>query len=266
MFAPMRGLNDKIILLTGAGGGLGQAIAARLAEAGCRLILAEKTPQAAQEACDQLKCDAQMVSGNLSQVAEVEKLAQTALAFHGRIDGLVNNAAILDTHDSGIADTPIDSFTTTIAQNLTSVFLMCRAIVPIFKQGGGGVIVNMSSVVAHAASSQAQIAYTSAKGGVEAMTREIAIEQARHNIRANCLAPGPVKTPRTAHYFDTAEKWHARRRHIPLGRLGQPEEIAGAVCFLLSDESSYMTGTTLLADGGIANAYLINDENGAEKP
>lgn len=264
MFAPMRGLNDKVILLTGAGGGLGQAIAARLAEAGCRLILAEKTPQAAQKACE--PHNAKAVSGNLSQSEEVEKLAETALAFHGRIDGLVNNAAILDANDGGIADTSVESFTATIEQNLTSVFLMCRAIVPIFKQSGGGVIVNMSSIVAHAASSQAQIAYTTAKGGVEAMTREIAIEQARHNIRANCLAPGPVKTPRTAHYFDTAEKWQARRRHIPLGRLGRPEEIAGAVCFLLSDESSYMTGTTLLADGGIANAYLIDDENGAEKP
>lgn len=267
----MQGLDNKIILLTGANGGLGRAIAGRLAQAGCRLILAEKTPELAQEARESLTAEttastANTISGDLSQPQEVEELIHAAHKIYGALDGIVNNAAMLDAGDAGIADTSVESFDTTIAHNLKSVFLTCRAIMPLFHQQGHGVIVNISSIVAHAASANAQIAYTTAKGGIEAMTREIAIEQARHNIRANCVAPGPILTDRTAHYFDTEEKWASRRQHIPMGRLGRPSEIAGAVCFLLSDDSGYMTGSTLLADGGIANAYVVKDENGAAKP
>lgn len=267
----MKGLEGKIILLTGANGGLGKAISKRLAEAGCCLVLAEKTPALGEQALRALAAvqddaSAKAVSGDISDAKQVEQLVADALAAFGRIDGLVNNAAMIDPQDAGIAETPIESFDLTIAHNLKAVFLMCRAIVPIFNQCGQGVIVNMSSVVAHAASASAQIAYTTAKGGIEAMTREIAIEQARHNIRANCVAPGPILTDRTAHYFDTADKWIARRQHIPMGRLGRAEEIAGAVGYLLSDESGYITGTTLLSDGGISNAYIIHDENGSDSP
>ncbi len=145
---------------------------------------------------------------------------------------------------------------------------MCKAALPSLLANGesGGSIVALSSVVAHSASAHPQLAYTTSKGAIEAMTREIAMSYARDNIRANCVAPGPVLTERTAPYFDTPKKWQMRRRHIPMGRLGKPEEIAALVCFLLSDAAAWTTGAVYRADGGISASYLVDDRDGQETP
>ena len=262
----MRGLKDKVIILTGGAGGLGQAIAIRLVEEKACPILVDNNTRALNNINkNQLLSDVLCLDGDITKPDFVRMIMGEAVEKYGKIDGLVNSAAILMPDDDDITQTPLTSWLKTLETNLTSVFLTCQAALPhLAKQGGA--IVNLSSVVAHAASASSQIAYTTAKGGVEALTKEIAISHARHNIRANCVAPGPVKTDRTAHYFEDAEKWATRRRHIPMGRLGTPDEIAGLVCFLLSDDAGYITGASYLADGGISNAYVVDDINGQETP
>ncbi len=261
----MTDLLGKNIILTGAGGTIGQCIARRLVEKGAKLACFEKTKQDAEATIAVLPADkAKSFAANLLYENEVKEAVAAALDWLGTIDGLVNNAVTLLADDSDIATTPLDSWNETLAVNLTGTFLMCQNIIPHLQTGGA--IVNMSSVVAHSGSATAQIAYTTSKGGIEAMTREIAISHARAGIRANAIAPGPIYTERTAHYFDTPEKWQLRRRHIPLGRLGKADEIAALVGFLLSDDAGFTTGATYLADGGISAAYIIRDENGQETP
>lgn len=260
-------LNGKKILLTGAAGGIGQAIAAEALAQGARLAVFEKDADKLAQACDALASDA--VTGfaaDLCDDSAIAKAVAAAVDALGGLDGVVNNAAMLAADDSNPVDTSLASWQATLEVNLTGAFLICKAALPALLANHGGSIVTMSSVVAHSASAVPQIAYTTSKGALEAMTREIAITYARDNIRANCVAPGPVLTARTAGYFDSAEKWQKRRRHIPMGRLGQPHEIASLVCFLLSDAAGYQTGGVYRADGGISAAYLVDDRDGHETP
>lgn len=262
----MRGLKDKVIILTGAAGGLGQAIATRLInEQACPVLVDHNQDTLLKLTENQVFNNSLCLNGDITDPDFIATIMTEAVEKFGKIDGLVNSAALLLPEDGDIAQTPLTCWLKTMETNLTSVFLSCQAALPHLEEQGGA-IVNLSSVVAHAASATSQIAYTTAKGGVEALTKEIAISHARHNIRANCVAPGPVKTERTAHYFEDTAKWELRRRHIPMGRLGKPEEIAGLVCFLLSDDAGYITGASYLADGGISNAYVIDDVNGQETP
>ncbi len=263
-------MENKIILITGAAGMIGQAIAQKLVREGARLILFERTPELAERACTQIEKkyhqNIHHFSADLETPHDIEAAIDTASRIQGGFDGLVNNAAMLMPDDSDPVNTSLASWNKTLAVNLTGTFLMCQAVLPFMLARGGGTIVNMSSIVAHSGSAIPQIAYTTSKGGIEAMTREIAICYARQNIRANCVAPGPVLTDRTAHYFDTAEKWHSRRKHIPAGRLGRTEEIAALIAFLLSDAAKYITASSYKIDGGISSAYLVNDANGSETP
>lgn len=262
----MRGLKDKVIILNGAAGGLGQAIATRLInEQACPVLVDHNQDTLLKLTENQVFNNSLCLNGDITDPDFIATIMTEAVEKFGKIDGLVNSAALLLPEDGDIAQTPLTCWLKTMETNLTSVFLSCQAALPHLEEQGGA-IVNLSSVVAHAASATSQIAYTTAKGGVEALTKEIAISHARHNIRANCVAPGPVKTERTAHYFEDTAKWELRRRHIPMGRLGKPEEIAGLVCFLLSDDAGYITGASYLADGGISNAYVIDDVNGQETP
>ena len=262
----MRGLKDKVIILTGAAGGLGQAIATRLInEQACPVLVDHNQDTLLKLTENQVFNNSLCLNGDITDPDFIATIMTEAVEKFGKIDGLVNSAALLLPEDGDIAQTPLTCWLKTMETNLTSVFLTCQAALRHLEEQGGA-IVNLSSVVAHAASATSQIAYTTATGGVEALTKEIAISHARHNIRANCVAPGPVKTERTAHYFEDTAKWELRRRHIPMGRLGKPEEIAGLVCFLLSDDAGYITGASYLADGGISNAYVIDDVNGQETP
>ena len=256
----MKGLKNKRILLTGANGTLGHAITQRLMSEGCQLALIDKV------GIDSAPPEALIIAGDIVDADDLDAAFTTLKTEFDGLDGLVNLAAILEPNDGGVATTSREVFERTLSTNLLGTFLTCQSAVDLMRGSGAGAIVNFSSVVAHAASAFSQIAYTSAKGGVEALTREIAIEHARHGIRANCIAPGPVLSDRNQHYFNTPEKWETRRRHIPMGRLGKPEEIAGSVAFLLSEDAGYITGTTLLCDGGISNAYIVDDRNGSPAP
>lgn len=267
-------LTGKKILITGANGGLGRAIAALAHAQGASLALCERTPELAQAAKDALLADTKPEAAKNVHTAHADlrdSEAVAAMVAHSidalaGLDGVVTNAATLAEDDSGPVETPLDSWQSTLDVNLTGAFLVYKNALPHLIEQQSGSLVTLSSVVAHSASATAQIAYTTSKGALEAMTREIAIAHARDNIRANCVAPGPVLTERTARYFDTAEKWATRRQHIPMGRLGRPEEIAASVCFLLSDGAGWQTGSIMRVDGGISAAYVVDDSNGSDTP
>lgn len=174
----------------------------------------------------------------------------------GKVDVLFNNAGIFDRDDGSVIDTDEATWDRVIDVDLKGVFLCCRHGVPALLRAGGGVIVNVASFVSWMGAATPQIAYTSAKGGVLSMTREIATQYARSNIRANALCPGPVETPLLEELLADPERRQRRLVHIPMGRFGRADEIASAALFLASDESSFMTGASLLVDGGITAAYV----------
>lgn len=261
-------LSGKKILITGANGGLGRAIAKLALEQGAHVALSDRTPQLAADALAAQAQDTKAVSlaADLTQSAQTEAMVAQAIEALDGLDGIVANHASLAADDSTASQTPMTSWQETLDVNLTGTFRLYKAALPFLVKQQSGALVTLSSVVAHSASAVPQIAYTASKGALEAMTREIAMTHARDNVRANCVAPGPVKTERTAHYFDSDEKWEMRRRHIPMGRLGRPEEIAALVCFLLSDGAGWQTGGVYRADGGISASYLVDDRNGSDTP
>ncbi len=259
-------LSGKKLLLTGANGGLGRAIAAYALAEGAELALCERTQalaDAAQATAAHDKTHA--LAADLTDEQAVKSMVESAIDKMSGLDGVINNAAMLADDDGMPADTPLESWQATLDVNLTGAFLVYKYALPHLVQQQSGSLVTLSSVVAHSASAVPQIAYTTSKGALEAMTREIAMAHARDNIRANCVAPGPVLTDRTARYFDSAEKWQTRRQHIPMGRLGRPEEIAALVGFLLSDEAGWQTGGVYRADGGISASYLVDDSRGGSE-
>ena len=259
-------LKGKKIIITGANGGLGRATAKLAHAQGATLALCDKDAISAAEAARALGQDCTHFHADLRDADGVQHMVTQAITSMGGLDGVVTNAAMLATDDGSPVETPLESWRDTLDVNLTGAFLIYKYALPALIEQKSGSLVTLLSVVAHSASANPQIAYTASKGALEAMTREIAITYARDNIRANCVAPGPVLTDRTAHYFDTAEKWQARRQHIPMGRLGRGEEIAATICFLLSDAAGWQTGSVMRVDGGISAAYLVDDRDGSETP
>ena len=255
-------LNNKRVFVTGAGGGIGRAAALKCAAEGAAVLccdISAPTAEAAAQAIVQAGGKAVPVVGDVAdEAACTAAFAQGAAAFGG-IDVLFNNAGICAGDDAGPVETPLSVWNQTIATNLTSVFLCCKAGIPYLLEAGGGVIINNASIVALVGSAFPQVAYTAAKGGVLSMTRELAVMYARKKIRAVAICPGPVATPLVQAFMADEEAWALRRRYMPMGRLGQPEEIANLVAFLASDEASYINGSAYTIDGGITSAYVIDD-------
>ncbi len=255
-------LNGKRVFITGAGGGIGRATAEKCAAEGAFVICADLHATTAEATAASICASggkAVTVIGNLThQEACAAMFAEGAAAFGG-IDVIFNNAGVCLGDDSGPVETPLEAWDATIAANLTSVFLCCKAGIPHLQAAGGGVIINNASIVALVGSAFPQIAYTAAKGGVLSMTRELAIMYARKNIRAVAICPGPTATPLVQAFMADDEAWSLRRRYLPMGRLAQPAEIANLVAFLASDEASFITGATYTVDGGVTAAYVIDD-------
>jgi NAD(P)-dependent dehydrogenase (short-subunit alcohol dehydrogenase family) len=169
---------------------------------------------------------------------------------------LFNNAGISHIDDDDAVNTEEDVWDLTMDVNLKGVFLGCKYGIPALRRAGGGAIVNTASFVALLGAATPQLAYTASKGGVLALTRELAVVHAREQIRVNALCPGPLRTELLMKYLDTEEKLNRRLVHIPMGRFGEAEEIARTVVFLASDDASYITGTSFVVDGGITAAYV----------
>lgn len=255
-------LKDKRVFITGAGGGIGRATALKCAAEGAAIICCDIDETAATATANAVIAGGGSVAIAVADLTDegavTEAFAKGAAAFGG-IDILFNNAGIVAPGDDGPVETDLAVWNRTIAANLTSVFLCCRAGIPHLLASGRGVIINNASIVAMLGSAFPQIAYTAAKGGVLAMTRELATMYARKNLRAVAICPGPTATALVSGFMADDAAWTRRRPYMPMGRLGTPGEIANLVAFLASDEASYITGAAYPVDGGITAAYVIDD-------
>jgi NAD(P)-dependent dehydrogenase (short-subunit alcohol dehydrogenase family) len=252
-------LAGKVALITGAGSGMGRAAAELFASEGAKIVVTDVVDEAGNATVDAVRAaggDATYVRADVSKWADCEAMVKHATDTYGALHVLYNNAGIFPADDGGVLDTPESTWDTVMDINLKGVWLGCRAGIPAMIASGGGSIVNVASFVALVGAATAQIAYTSSKGGVLSMTREIAVEYARQGIRANALCPGPIQTPLLEELLSDPARRARRLVHIPMGRLGRAEELAKAALFLASDDASFMTGASLVVDGGITAAYV----------
>jgi NAD(P)-dependent dehydrogenase (short-subunit alcohol dehydrogenase family) len=240
-------LADKVCVITGARGGIGTASADVFAREGARVVGVDLSPDAPGELSLQVDVtDEQQVIAMYARVREQ----------FGRIDVLFNNAGISPTDDGSVLDTPLAAWERVQEVNLRSVFLCCKHGIPHLLDGGGGSVVNTASFVAVVGAATSQISYTASKGGVLALSRELGVEFARRNVRVNALCPGPVDAPLLQELYASDPVQAARRLvHVPIGRFARAEEIANGALFLACEESSFVTASTFLVDGGLSAAY-----------
>jgi NAD(P)-dependent dehydrogenase (short-subunit alcohol dehydrogenase family) len=252
-------LADKVALVTGGGSGIGKASCLLFAREGARVVvvdLKKETAEATAREIEDAGGMAKAVAADVSKAKDAEAMIRFAEKNFGRLDVVFNNAGVFHPKDESVTNTTEDIWDMVIDINLKGVYLGCQYAIPALLRAGGGSIINTASFVAILGAAVPQIAYTASKGGVLAMTREIAVEFARQNIRANALCPGPVETPLLAELLADPARRQRRLVHIPMGRFARAEEIANAALFLASDESSYINGSTFLVDGGITAAYI----------
>jgi NAD(P)-dependent dehydrogenase (short-subunit alcohol dehydrogenase family) len=248
-------LKDKVALITGAGSGIGLQTVLLFAKEGASIVAVDVNEQAAQDAARKVK-NAIAVKADVSKAADCERMVAAAEKQFGKLNVMFNNAGIMHGKDDDAMSTPEEIWDLTLDINAKGVFLGCKFGIPALKRAGGGSIINTASFVARMGAATPQVAYTASKGAVLAMTRELAVIHARQNIRVNALCPGPLKTELLMAFLNTEAKKQRRLVHVPMGRFGEAEEIAKAALFLASDESSYVTGTDFLVDGGITAAYV----------
>ena len=249
-------LAGKVVLITGASAGLGRVAAELFAREGARVVVADRDDgSAVVESIGMAGGEASYVATDVADDDSVRSAVEHAVARFGGLHVLYNNAGISPADDDGPENTSDDTWQQVLNVNVMGIARCCRHGIPALLSSGGGSIVNVASFVAHMGAATPQIAYTASKGAVVAMTREIATIYARRGIRANALCPGPVLTPLLAKFLSDDARRQRRLVHIPLGRFGEPIEVAYGALFLASDESSFMTGQSLIIDGGITAAY-----------
>lgn len=252
-------LKDKVALITGAANGIGKASALLFAREGAKVVISDVLEQAGKDVVEEIKDaggKAAFIQANVAKAEDCARMIAFAEEKYGFLNILFNNAGIMHTDDDDALTTEESVFDLTYHINVKGVFFGCKYGIPALRKAGGGSIINTASFVAHLGAATAQIAYTSSKGAVLAMTRELAAIHARENIRVNALCPGPIRTELLMKFLNTDAKKQRRLVHIPMGRFGEAEEMAKAALYLASDESSYTTGTEFLVDGGITSAYV----------
>jgi len=251
-------LKDKVALITGAASGIGLETARLFAAEGARVVLVDRSEDGERAAAELAATgrEASFVRADVSRSEDCARMVAAAEERFGRLDVLFNNAGIMDSGDDDAVSTSEEVWDRTLAVNLKGVFLGCKHGIPALRRAGGGAVINTASFVALLGAATPQIAYTASKGGVLALTRELAVVHAREGIRVNALCPGPLRTELLMKFLDTEAKRQRRLVHVPVGRFGEASEMARAALYLASDESSYVTGATFTVDGGITAAYV----------
>lgn len=252
-------LENKVALITGAGSGIGRESALLFAKEGAAVVVADVNDAGGAETVMLVEGaggKAVYVHADVSKAADCAKMVQVAEESFGKLHVLFNNAGIMRHDDDDAVNTEESVWDLTMAVNLKGVYLGCKYGIPALRRAGGGSIINTASFVAIVGAATPQLAYTASKGGVLALTRELAIVHARENIRVNALCPGPLRTELLMSYLNTPEKKQRRLVHLPMGRFGEAKEMAYAALYLASDESSYVTGTDFMVDGGLTAAYV----------
>jgi NAD(P)-dependent dehydrogenase (short-subunit alcohol dehydrogenase family) len=248
-------LDGKVAVITGGCSGIGLATVRRFAEEGAKVVIGDvdevNGPRIAEEV------GGTFVKVDVTSKEEVDDLFKVAKDTYGSVDIAFNNAGISPPEDDSILTTDLEAWRRVQEVNLTSVYLCCKAALPYMLEQGRGSIINTASFVAILGAATSQISYTASKGGVLSMSRELGVQFAREGVRVNAICPGPVNTPLLQELFAKDPERAARRLvHIPMGRFGEPEEMANAVLFLASDESSFVTASSFIVDGGISGAYV----------
>jgi NAD(P)-dependent dehydrogenase (short-subunit alcohol dehydrogenase family) len=255
-------LAGKVALITGAGSGIGRQAALLFAREGASVVAVDLDEATAEETAALVAEDIADTgrvlpfAADVSRSADCEAMVQFSESSFDRLHVLFNNAGIMRADDDDAVSTDEAVWDVTMNVNAKGVFLGCKYGVPALRRAGGGSIINTASFVALMGAATPQIAYTASKGAVLSLTRELAVIHAREGIRVNALCPGPLRTELLMKVLDTDEKKQRRLVHIPMGRFGEASEIAAAALFLASDESSFVTGTEFVVDGGITSAYV----------
>ena len=252
-------LKNKVALITGGASGIGRESSLLFAREGASVVVVDIHDEAGEKTVKDIEAggrQAFFVHADVSRAADCENMVRVTEETFGKLNVLFNNAGIMHSKDDDAMATDEEVWDLTLAINLKGVFLGCKYGIPALRRAGGGSIINTASFVAFLGAATPQVAYTASKGGVMAMSRELAVVHARENIRVNALCPGPLHTELLMKFLDTEKKKQRRLVHIPVGRFGQAKEIARAALFLASDDSSYMTGSALTVDGGITTAYV----------
>lgn len=252
-------LKNKIALITGASSGIGRETALLFASEGAKLVVADINEAGGQETANLIierGGEAVFIKADVSKAEDNQAMVALAEEKYGSLHILFLNAGIMHSSDDNAMTTEEDIWDLTMNINAKGVFLGCKYGIPALKRAGGGSVITTASFVAVLGAATPQVAYTASKGAVLALTRELAVVHARENIRVNALCPGPLRTELLMKFLDTEEKKQRRLVHIPMGRFGEAREMANAALFLASDESSYITGTDFLVDGGITSAYV----------
>ncbi len=252
-------LKDKVILITGAGSGIGKAASLIFADEGARIVANDLVGDALARTVEEVrKAGGEIVgvAGDVAQAADVERAIREGVKAFGKVNVLYNNAGISPDKDTSVVETPEATLQQVLDVNLKGVFLCCKYGIPALLDAGGGSIINIASFVALLGCTIPQDAYTASKGGVLALTRSLAVQYGRNSIRANAICPGPIETPLLRQILSDPAKRELRLNRIPLGRFGRPEDVVYAGLYLASDESSWVTGTTFVVDGGITANYF----------
>jgi NAD(P)-dependent dehydrogenase (short-subunit alcohol dehydrogenase family) len=249
-------LDGKVVVITGAGSGMGREAALLFSEEGASVCVADVDRHAAEQTAADAR-HAFAVEVDVAQTDSVRAMYAATAERYGGIDVLYNNAGISPADDASILDTEPDAWQRVQDVNTKGVYLCCKYGIPHLLERGGGSVINVASFVALVGAATSQISYTASKGAVLSLSRELGVQFARQGVRVNALCPGPVETPLLLRIFgDDPAAYERRRIHLPMGRLAKPREIVNAALFLASDESSYVNGATFLVDGGLTAAYV----------